>query len=277
MFAFIFYIKSESKKQTNFGQNKLRTTATIYIKKNCTFANYFYLDVFDMKNRLVFGCILVVMVFVAAPFSSAQSLKTLRSRGPMFITSLSFHQGITRLPSNMESGQDGLTKNYKKASISLINASQFMGFQFSPYFALGLGVGFEYWTVSGGNAFVPLYADLRFNMTSGKIAPHAYVNLGYGNRWHIDSRPYKATTGNSNEYIIHGATSGFMGEIGIGVKASVGYSSAIVITASGKVQDSSLRYYEGNNPPSQSMKPLLVNEYSNGLYIFAGIKVGVVF
>ena len=55
------------------------------------------------------------------------------------------------------------------------------------------------------------------------------------------------------------------------------YSSAIVITASGKVQDSSLRYYEGNNPPSQSMKPLLVNEYSNGLYIFAGIKVGVVF
>ncbi|MCL2132066.1 MAG: hypothetical protein FWH36_06410, partial [Lentimicrobiaceae bacterium] len=100
---------------------------------------------------------------------------------------------------------------------------------------------------------------------------------GYGNRWHIDSRPYKATTGNSNEYIIHGATSGVMGEIGFGVKANVGYSTAIVITASGKVQNSALRYYGGSNPPSQSMKPLLVDENSNGMYIFAGIKIGVVF
>ena len=230
-----------------------------------------------MRNRLIFGCFLVLLLFVATPFSSAQSVKTIQSRGPMFITSLSFHQGITRIPWEVKPGEEEHVNNLREINISLINASQFMGFQFSPYFALGLGLGFEYWTVFNSNAFVPVYADLRFNMTSGKIAPHAYVNLGYGTRWYFDSKPYKATTGNNYDYVIHGATSGVMGEIGFGVKANVGHSTAIVITASGKVQDSSLRYYGGAAPPSQSMKPLLVDKYSNCIYIFAGLKVGVIF
>jgi hypothetical protein len=225
-----------------------------------------------MKNRLIF-CFLLV---TATSFLSAQSVKKLQSRGPMFITSLSFNQGITRIPYGIIPGEEGMKKNlYKKTShISLMGASQFMGFQFSPYFALGLGLGFEYWTVK--SAFAPIYADLRFNMTDGKFAPHAYINLGYGNRWFFDSRPYKATTGNSNDYIIHAYTSGFMGEIGLGIKASVGYSTALVVTALCKVQESALRYYEGL-PPSQSMKPILVNEKSYGMYLSAGIKIGVVF
>ena len=245
------------------------------LKKIVSLQIIFLLDIISMKNKLIFACFLVLMLFVAIPCSSAQGVKTLQSRGPMFITSLSFHQGITRIPYDVKPGEEGFTQNYKKISISLIDVSQFLGFQFSPYFALGVGIGFEYWTVK--NAFVPVYADLRFNMTNRKIAPHAYINLGYGNRWYIDSKPYKATTGNSNDYVIHGATSGVMGEVGIGVKASVGYSTAIVITASGKIQDSALRYYGGAAPPSQSMKPLLVDSYSNSMYVFVGLKVGVVF
>jgi len=228
-----------------------------------------------MKSRLVFCCFLVLLFFVMAPFSSAQSVKTIQSKGPMFITSLSFHQGITRIPWEIKPGEEEKIKNLKKVNISLINVSQFLGYQFSPYFALGLGLGFEYWTVN--NAFVPVYADLRFNMTSGKIAPHAYINLGYGNRWHINSKPYQAATGNNYDYVIHGATSGVMGEIGFGVKANVGHSTAIVITASGKVQDSSLRFYGGATPLSQSMRPMLVDSYSNGIYLFAGLKVGIIF
>jgi hypothetical protein len=101
--------------------------------------------------------------------------------------------------------------------------------------------------------------------------------LGYATRWHISSKPYKASTGNSNEYIIHGSTSGILGEIGFGVKANVGYSTALVITASVKAQETALRYYEGNVVPSQSMKPLLVNTDANSIYLFLGIKVGVMF
>ena len=236
---------------------------------------FYLLDVFGMKNKFIFGCFFVLMLFIATPFSFAQSVKTIQSRGPMFITNLSFHQGVTRITYNVLPGEEDKVKNNKRASnISLICVSQFMGFQFSPYFALGLGVGFDYWTVK--NAFVPIYADLRFNMTDRKIAPHAYINLGYGNRWDISSVPYKATTGNNNDYIIHAATSGVMGEIGLGVKANVGYSAAIVITASCKIQESALRSYEGPLL-SQSMKPLLVDTYSSGMYLFAGLKIGVVF
>ena len=209
------------------------------------------------------------------PFSSAQQqLKKIQSRGPLFITSASFFQGMTRLPYNVVPGEEGFLKNSKKANISVMNVSQFMGFQFSPHFALGLGIGFDYWTVK--NAFVPIYADLRFNITKGKIAPHAYINVGYAVRWHIDSKPYKASTGNSTDYIIHGHTSGVVGELGFGVKASVGYSSSIIITLSGKVQESALRYYEGTTL-GQSMRPLLVNKNSSGMYLFAGLKVGFAF
>ncbi len=228
-----------------------------------------------MKNKFILFCFFLLGLFVIIPSSSAQQLKTIQSRGPMFITNVSFQQGISRFPYNVVPGEEGLIKNFKKANISLIGVSQFMGFQFSPYFALGLGIGFEYWTVK--NAFTPIYADLRFNMTKGKIAPHAYVNLGYAVRWYIDSKPYKASTGNSNEYIIQGATSGIMGELGLGVKASVGYSSSVVIAVCAKVQESAMRYYDGNTEPSQSMKPLLVNTNSNGLYLFLGLKIGFVF
>ena len=237
--------------------------------------NFYSLDFIDMKNRLFFCCSLVLMLFIVTPCAFSQGVTTIQSRGPMFITSLSFQQGITRIPYNVLPNEEGLIKNFKTTTkISLMSVSQFMGFQFSPYFALGLGVGFDYWTVN--NAFVPIYADLRFNMTSGKIAPHAYINLGYGNRWHIDSKPYKATSGNSNNYIIHATTSGIMGEIGLGIKANVGYSTAIVITAFCKAQDSALRYYEGTSL-SQSMTPLIVNKDSRGVYLFAGLKVGVMF
>jgi len=103
------------------------------------------------------------------------------------------------------------------------------------------------------------------------------LHLGYANRWHMDSKPYKVSTGNTNDYIIHGATSGVMGEIGIGVKASVGYSKAVVITASAKIQETALRYYSGTTPPSQSMKPLLVDANANSFYLSIGVKAGFVF
>jgi hypothetical protein len=224
----------------------------------------------------MFPASFLLLLLLVMSSVSAQQHRTMQTSGPMFITSLSFQQGISRVPYNVVEGEEGQIKNYKKANnLSLINVSQFMGFQLSPYFALGLGLGFEYWTVK--NAFVPIYADLRFNMMERKISPHAYLNIGYANRWHIDSKPYKVTTGNTNEYVIQGATSGIMGELGLGVKASVGYSSAIAITASMKVQESAFRYYAGNTPLSQSMKPLLVDTDSDGLYLFLGIKVGFIF
>ena len=228
-----------------------------------------------MKQKYILF-VFFVLLFSFGSFSlSAQGgLRTIRDRGPMFISSLSFQQGITRVPYKVQAGEENATHNMKNVSIPAFAFSQFAGYQFSPYVALGLGLNFEYWTLK--NAFVPIYADVRFNMTDGKIAPHAYINLGYAICWHIDSKPYKATSNNSSDYIIHGYTSGIMGEIGFGLKASVGYKSAVIITAFGKVQESALRYYSGDSP-GQNMKSLLVNTNANSLYVFIGLKVGFMF
>lgn len=230
-----------------------------------------------MKNKYVICCLFMLCMLVVVPFTSAQQqLKKIQSKGPMFITSASFFQGLQRFPYNSLPEEEGEIKNYTKVSFATMEISQFLGYQISPYFALGLGVGFDYWTTRNANAFVPIYADLRFNMTKGKFAPHLYLNVGYATRWAFTSVPYKPTTGNSNNYIIHGYTSGVIGELGLGLKASVGYSSAIVITVSGRVQESAMRYYEGT-PLSISMTPVIVNANSNGLYLFLGLKVGFVF
>ena len=222
----------------------------------------------------------ILFIFFALTLSfssfslSAQGLRTIRDRGPLFISSLSFQQSVARIPYNVQPGEEYATYNMKKVNIPVFALSQFFGYQFNPYIALGLGLNFEYWTLN--NAFVPIYVDVRFNMTDGKIAPHAYIDLGYAIRWNIDSKPYKASFNNSSDYIIHGYTSGVMGEIGFGLKASVGYKSAVIITAFGKVQESALRYYSGD-APGQNMKPLLVNTNANSLYIFVGLKAGFMF
>jgi len=228
-----------------------------------------------MKQFLTLIVSVFVMVVLAAPISSAQSVKALKTRGPMFITSAAFFKSLTRLPYNVEPGAEYAIHNGKKVNFSDVAISQFLGFQFNPYLALGVGVGFEHWT--NKSAFVPLYVDLRVNITDEKIAPHCYLNAGYTPRWYIDGRPYRIKTGTGPLYGIHGYTSGWMGEIGVGVKASVSRSSAVLITVSGKVQESALRYYSGAIEPTQGMKPLLVNTNSHSMYFFAGIKASFVF
>lgn len=226
-----------------------------------------------MKHKYILVVILALTLSLSH-FSSSAQIRTIKDRGPLFISSLFFQQSVARIPYNVQPGEENAVHNMKRVNIPAFGFSQFAGYQFSPYIALGLGLNFEYWTVK--NAFLPIYADIRFNMTDGKIAPHAYINLGYAIRWHIDSKPYKTSFGTSSDYIIHGYTSGVIGEIGFGLKASVGYKSAIIITAFGKVQESALRYYVGD-APGQNMKPLLVNTNANSLYIFVGLKAGFMF
>ena len=227
-----------------------------------------------MKQILTLIGSTFLIVAMTMQVSYAQGNKGLKTRGPMYITSAAFFQSLTRLPYNVEAGAEKAVHNGKKANFSNLTVSQFFGFQFNPYLALGVGVGFEYWTTKSG--FVPLYVDFRVNMTDKKMAPHWYINAGYASRWFVDSRPYKVSTGTGIMYGIHGYSSGFMGETGFGIKTSISRASALLITVSGKVQESALRYYSGPEP-TQWIKPLLVNTNSHGLYISVGLKASFVF
>lgn len=230
-----------------------------------------------MKQVLTsIGSIFLVVALTTQMSYAQTNSRILKTRGPMFITSAAFFQSLTRIPYNVAPGEEHIVYNGKKVDFSIVAVSQFFGFQFNPYLALGVGVNYEYWTTK--TAFVPLYVDFRGNMTDGKIAPHWYLNAGYATHWAIDSRPdpKKISTGTGKLFGIHGYTGGWMGEVGIGVKANINRTSALLITASGKVQESALRYYSGTDLP-QGVKPLIVNTNSNGMYISVGLKASVVF
>ncbi|MDR1793715.1 MAG: hypothetical protein LBR36_09835 [Bacteroidales bacterium] len=225
-----------------------------------------------MKGKKIFFSIAIGAVLLTSSKVYGQLNPQVREQGPLFITSVAFAHGVHRFPYNVVPGEEYEIKNTTTANIPVISVSQFMGFQFSPYIALGIGLNFEYWTVK--NAFVPIYLDVRGSLMKTNFAPHWYVNLGFANHWNITSIPYKLK-GNSSDYVIQGSTSGFMGELGFGFKASVSRNAALVITAFAKVQETSLRYYDGT--PPQRIKSLLVNTNANGMYMFAGLKAGIMF
>jgi len=227
-----------------------------------------------MRRIFILMSGIFLMLILAGQASYAQNIKVLKTRGPMYITSVAFFQGLTRIPYNVEPGMENAVQNGKQINFSNVTISQFLGFQFNPHLALGAGINFEYWTTKTG--FVPLYVDFRVNMTDKKIAPHWYINTGYAVRWNIDSKPYTVKTGTGLMYGLHGYTSGWMGETGIGIKASVGWASAILITLAAKAQESSLGYYAGETL-SPGTKPLLVNTPSHSVYISMGLKASIVF
>ena len=222
-----------------------------------------------MKYREIYT--LAVFCFIISLFTSnimAQPQSSRKSFGPTFITSPSFVNGIHHVT------YDG--NKVPSSSISIVGLSQFMGFQFSPYFMLGLGVSFDYWT-KPKNAFVPIYLDLRFNFMDHNISPHMYLNLGYASQWSVDSKTYSAYGINSDRYVLHGAKSGLMFESGIGVKAHASYSNAIILTFTAKVLESAIKYNNGESTSGGTQAKYLANTYENNWYVFIGVKAGIVF
>ncbi len=241
---------------------------TFHIQKSMDKQNY---------KWIIVGLLLISILPYSYSQRIGQRVGDIKERGPLFITSLSFSQGIARIPYTVEEGENAESVDKLGKGISNIAINQFMGYQFNPFVALGLGINFEYWTVKNG--FVPIYIDLRINMMRTRIAPHMYVNLGYANRWFFDSKPYKAANGNASDYIIHGAKSGLMGELGLGMKFTFAYASDLNVTIFSKFQESTYRYYssEDGSKPAQNVRPILVNTDRPSMYIFIGIKAGISF
>ncbi|MBO4282214.1 MAG: hypothetical protein J5873_03365 [Bacteroidales bacterium] len=228
-----------------------------------------------MKRSLVFVSLLAAFAFFfrITPTQAQRIPPTTKNWGPTFITNPVFLQGFGNI--HITNKESGIARDFKN-SISVAGVSQTVGYQFSPAIIAGVGVGFEYWT-SCRNAFVPIYADLRVNIGDAPIAPQWYLNVGYANRWYIDSKPYVSDKlGNSKTYVIHGDKSGLMAETGIGVKAQVSQEVAIVLSGIFKMQESSVKFYEGDEELT-NMKPLLVNTSEHNWYTFAGIKASIIF
>lgn len=146
-----------------------------------------------------------------------------------------------------------------------IDVNQLFAYQFNNYFYMGIGAGISFWHYT---AFVPLYLNLSVNMMDSKIAPTAYLNLGYSFKWYISSQPEIMTR------VVHGATTGPMGEFGLGVRIKLNDKLGLLLAGNYKVQHSSINYTIPD-AAAGDFSAFYTNASQNLLYHFAGIRLGL--
>lgn len=217
--------------------------------------------------------LLLGFLLAAAPNAQAQRNKVQQQRRFTFMTSLGYGGGVGEfrlaaydchdllLPPKLE--DDDVLKTVRNKNFN-IQIGQLIAYQFNNFFYMGVGAGIDFWSRT---AFVPLYLNFSVNMMQSKVAPMAFINLGWGFKWYISSEPDK-------DHVIHGSNWGPMGEGGIGININLTDKVSLILAGTYKVQYSKIRYtipVEGETDYSA----LFTNSIQPALYHFAGFKVGV--
>ena len=205
-----------------------------------------------MKRALT--TIIILQFFISSSIF-AQEKMIFRENGVQYITSLSFHNGIKVVETPSLKLQN---------SIPIFSIHQVVGYQFTPYFNLGIGLGFEKWRKT---SFIPMYADMRFNILRGRYSPHILLNLGYSNKWYESPRP------DPTYMVIHGATEGLFFEGGLGFKAMFKHSRGLFLAVTYKIQETDIKYSDEYN----DMPRLTTNQAIRVMYHFVGIRAGLLF
>ncbi len=203
-----------------------------------------------MKKTLI---LLVAALLCTSVY--AQRRKT-PDRKFIYMTSLGYATGVGQIELENKTVQN---KNFD------ISVNQLLGYQFNPYFQMGLGAGFDFWRHT---AFIPIYLNLTVNFTDTKIEPMFYMNMGYSFKWYVSSIPEKM------DRVVHGTKSGPMGEAGIGLRINLNEKLSMVIAACYKNQYTDIRYTI-LQPGEQDFSAYSTNSQKNVLYHFAGVRLGI--
>ena len=204
-----------------------------------------------MKKTLI---ILLAMLFCSS--LSAQNRHLTPERKFVYMTSVGYATGLGQIVLEQQTVQN---RNFD------ISVNQLLGYQFNPYFQLGLSAGFDFWKHT---AFIPVYLNITVNFTNTKFVPLFYTNLGYSFKWYVSSIPEKM------DRVVHGTKRGPMGEAGLGMKININEKLAIVLAACYKVQYTDIRYTI-LQPGDQDFSAYSTNKSANVLYHFAGVRLGL--
>lgn len=199
---------------------------------------------------------LIIILFIGLSYSKAQQLEEFKERGVIYITTFGFANGFNEIAF---AGDRSISNR-----ITTISAHQVVGYQFNPYFSLGMGLGFEKWKRT---SFIPLYADLRANLFYKRYSPFINVNFGYSSKW------YESPIPENQSKVIQGAIEGLYFAGGIGLKVMFSKSAAGLISIEYKLQESSIKYSDELNDHEE----LTTNREDRAIYQFVGVKVGVLF
>lgn len=200
----------------------------------------------------------IIILLIAALFcfsSHAQNRRPSPQRKFIYMTSIGYATGLGQIVLEQQTVQN---RNFD------ISVNQLLGYQFNPYFQMGLGAGFDFWRHT---AFIPVYLNLTVNFTDTKFVPVFYANVGYSFKWYVSSVPEKMT------HVVHGTSTGPMGEAGIGMRINLNEKLSIMLAACYKNQYTDIRYTI-LQPGDQDFSAYSTNARKNVLYHFAGIRLG---
>ena len=204
-----------------------------------------------MKKTLI---ILIAMLFCTSLL--AQNRRTTPEKRFIYMTSVGYATGVGQIVLEQQTVHN---RNFD------ISVNQLLGYQFNPYFQLGLGAGFDFWKHT---AFIPIYLNITVNFTDTKFVPLFYTNLGYSFKWYVSSMPEKM------DRVVHGTKRGPMGEAGLGMKININEKLGIVLAACYKVQYTDIRYTI-LQPGEQDFSAYSTNRTKNVLYHYAGVRLGL--
>lgn len=207
-----------------------------------------------MKKATLIAITAVLLISTA----HAQNRRHAPERKFVYMTSIGYATGL---------GQIELENKTVANKTFDVSVNQLLGYQFNPYFQIGLGFGFDFWRHT---AFIPAYLNVTVNFIDRKITPLFYLNAGYGFKWYMSSTPEVM------DRVIHGTSTGPMGEAGLGMKIRINDYVSMVIAGCYKNQYSDIRYtiLKPNEPDQSAYSTNLVKK---ALYHFAGVRVGVQF
>lgn len=206
-----------------------------------------------MKKTLI--CLLAVLFCVNA---YSQNRRPTPERKFIYMTSIGYATGLGQIVLDTKTVQN---RNFN------ISVNQLLGYQFNPYFQMGIGAGFDFWRHT---AFIPVYLNLTVNFTDTKIEPLFYTNLGYSFKWYVSSVPEPM------DRVVHGTSTGPMGEAGLGMRINLNEKLSIVLAACYKAQFTDIRY-SIPEPDGQDFSAYSTNARKEVLYHFAGVRLGVQF
>ena len=204
-----------------------------------------------MKKTLIF---LTAMLLCTTLY--AQHRRPTPERKFIYMTSVGYATGLGQIVLEQQTVQN---KNFD------ISVNQLLGYQFNPYFQLGLGAGFDFWKHT---AFIPIYLNLTVNFTNTKFVPLFYTNLGYSFKWYVSSVPEKM------DRVVHGTKTGPMGEAGIGMRINLNDKLSLVLAACYKTQYTDIRYTI-LQPDEPDFSAYSTNNAKNIFYHFAGVRLGL--
>lgn len=220
--------------------------------------------------------LLTGLLLASAPAAQAQRNKIQQQSKFIFMSSLSYAGGVGDirlasydchdliLPPKLE--DEDLLKTVRNKNFN-IQVHQLFAYQFNNFFYMGIGTGIDFWNRT---AFVPLYLNFSVNMMQTKVAPMAFINLGWGFKWYISSRPDIVNR------VIHRSNWGPMGEGGLGIRIQLTDKVGLMLAGTYKVQYSKIRYtIPVENETDYSAD--FANSIQPAIYHFAGFKVGVIY